>query len=170
MGSFGTDWYFGYQLFRHSELPPNLAVLYFLVGYIVLRVYYHAVAGMNHNAAGLNEVLQRLDLIWSVRSAKVCSEIYPDINECYETLKDLWGKERTDEVLRITINITERNEDEAARLRSQIKDTSLFKDKKVFFIRPKFDTILEDHTLEMIGKYCHLSIRTFFVLLLFMIL
>lgn len=143
-----ADAFFGSQLSGYSDgwLPPHYTLLYFLFGYIVLRIYFRIIDGMSSTYSGFEEQVQRLDFVWSVRSARIAGQIYPDICEVYDLLVDKWGKAYTDRVLRININITDRDAGETATLRTQIKGTSLYQDKHVFFIRPKFGKYnLDEH-------------------------
>ena len=96
---------------------------------------------------------------------KVARQLLPEINEVYESLVNEWGEDYTKEVLDISIYITDKDRSEAASFRNQIRDFALFKSKKVVFIRPKFDKIIEEHivglskyllflsVVQLVGKY-----------------
>ena len=65
--------------------------------------------------------------------------------ETYDQLVAEWGEEYAKEVLDVTIYITDKDRNEAATFRAEIRNTSLFKSRKVLFIRPKLGDILEEH-------------------------
>lgn len=93
-----------------------------------------------------------LRLVWSVRTVKVARQLLPEINEAYEHLVKEWGEDYAKEVLDISIYITDKDRSEAASFRAQIRDFALFKSKKVVFIRPKFDKVIEEHVVGL-SKY-----------------
>ncbi len=98
-------------------------------------------------------MLVDLRFIWSVKTVKIARQILPEINETYELLVKEWGEDYAQEVLDITIYITDKNRSEAASFRAQIRDYALFKNRKVVFIRPKLGKIVEDYVLDL-SKYC----------------
>ena len=64
-----------------------------------------------------------------------------------------WGEEYAQEVLDITIYVTEKDKRDAASFRAQIGDFALFKSRKVVFVRPKLGQIVEEYVAEL-SKYC----------------
>lgn len=94
-------------------------------------------------------LLADLRFIWSVRTVKIARKILPEINEAYESLVKEWGEEYAREVLDVTIYITEKDRSEAASFRAQIRDFSLFKNRKVVFIRPKLGQIVEEYVVKL---------------------
>ena len=69
--------------------------------------------------------------------------MYP--KETYDQLVEEWGEEYAGEVLDVSIYITDKDRNEAATFRAEIRNTSLFQMRKVLFIRPKLGDILEEH-------------------------
>ena len=105
-------------------------------------------------------MLADLRFIWSVRTVKVARQILPEINETYQVLVKEWGEEYAQEVLDVTIYITEKDKREAASFRAQIRDFALFKSRKVVFIRPKLGQIVEEYIAEL-SKYFAYAIGSF---------
>jgi len=58
-----------------------------------------------------------------------------------------WGEDYAQQVLDVTIYITDKDKKESASFRAEIRNSPLFKARKVFFIRPKLPQIIEEHTL-----------------------
>ena len=89
-----------------------------------------------------------LSFIWTVRTVKIAPrQLYPEINDLYESLVRDWGEDYAQKVLDVTIYITDKDKKEAASFRAEIRSSLLFKARKVFFIRPKLPNIIEEHTL-----------------------
>ena len=101
-------------------------------------------------------MLQGLSFVWSVRTVKVARQLLPEINDVYESLVNEWGEDYAKEVLDISIYITDKDKSAAASFRAQIRDFALFRSKKVVFIRPKFDKLIEEHIVGM-SKYISIS-------------
>lgn len=87
-----------------------------------------------------------------MRTVKVARQLLPEINETYESLVKEWGEHYAQQVLDVTIYITDKDRAEAASFRAQIRDLALFKSKKVVFIRPKLGQIVEDYVVDL-SKY-----------------
>ena len=88
----------------------------------------------NHFCSKINKNIdfsRHVEFIWSVRSAKVARQILPEIEETYGAIVNEWGAEKTHDVLSIRIHITEKNEDEAAAYRAEIRNSLLFKSKQI---------------------------------------
>ena len=49
----------------------------------------------------------------------------------------------------INVYITDKNRNEAASFRAQIRDMALFKSRKVVFIRPKLAQIIEEYFVKL---------------------
>ena len=88
-----------------------------------------------------------LRFIWTVRTVKIARQLYPEINDLYESLVRDWGEDYAQKVLDVTIYITDKDKKEAASFRAEIRSSLLFKARKVFFIRPKLPQTIEEHTL-----------------------
>lgn len=144
-----------------------------LNGYVTFRFYQKCLAPVSRH---MKEEVEHLRLIWMVRGVKMARQIFPEINETYESLVAEWGEDYAREVLDITIHITEKNKKEAASFRAEIRRSALFKvrksllyiefnsvvskcshhmftlykSRKVFFIRPKLGKVVEEHMLQLI--------------------
>lgn len=151
-----ADWYFHSYFKQEGSLGASEVILLSLLnGYIVIRMYQKTLDAIGHS--GPNQTARRLQFVWSVRTAKMARQIFPEIEETYQSLIDEWGFEDVQNVLSIRIHITEKNKEEAAKLRAEIRNSTLFKTKQVFFIRPKLDEILEDHQTELIESHDYSS-------------
>ena len=87
-----------------------------------------------------------LRFIWTVRTVKVARQLYPEIAKPYEALVEEWGEDYAQKVLDVTIYITDKDRKEAASFRAEIRNSPLFKARKVFFVRPRLPQSLEEHT------------------------
>lgn len=147
-----ADWRFltAYTLEGGLDIR-NIILLSILNGYIAIRMYQKTLAPDKHHSS--NETMRHLQFIWSVRTAKIARQILPEIEETYNRLVQEWGPENTQKVLSISIHITEKNRDEAATFRAEIRNSLLFKNKQVFCIRPKLDEVLEDHQTVLIDNF-----------------
>lgn len=84
-----ADWYFYNQYSLHGFLPTgSIVMLSILNGFITIRAYQKtlAPAGQILTDNDRNEVVEKVNFVWMVRSAKLAREIYPDINERYVAL------------------------------------------------------------------------------------
>lgn len=126
----------------------QVILLSLLNGYITFRLYQKTLAAVGRKSS--NENIEHLQFIWTVRTAKVARQIFYEIEETYQSLVTGWGESYAQEVLSIRIHITEKNKKEAAAFRAEIRNSSLYMSKQVFFVRPKFNQILEDHTSDLI--------------------
>lgn len=151
-----ADWYFHSYYTQEGSLGASEVILLSLLnGYIVVRMYQKTLDAIGHSST--NQTVRRLKFIWSVRTAKVARQIFPEIEETYQSLVDEWGHDDTQNVLSIRIHITEKNREEAAKFRAEIRNSTLFKTKQVFFIRPKLDEVLEDHQTVLIDNHDYSS-------------
>ena len=128
----------------------QIITLALLNGYVTFRFYQKTLAPVSLHST--KEEVEHLRLIWMVRGVKMARQIFPEINETYESLVAEWGEEYASEVLDITIHITEKDKKEAASFRAEIRQSALFKSRKVFFIRPKLGKVVEEHMLQLIEK------------------
>ena len=55
-----------------------------------------------------------LSFIWTVRTVKIARQLYPEINDLYESLVRDWGEDYAQKVLDVTIYITDKDKKEAA--------------------------------------------------------
>jgi len=85
------------------------------------------------------------------RHSSQAAEILPDINRIWNGLAEIWGESRLDQLLRISVFVTDKDSASVAMLQNEIRETSLYKKGMVHFGRPDFHKIIEDHSLEMIS-------------------
>jgi hypothetical protein len=94
--------------------------------------------------------VNRLDVVWTTRSASLVSEILPDLLDVWETLGANWGAENRLKVCRISIYITDRDQEACSMLRRELLGTDLYKSGAIAFSRPDLPKVIEDHTIDMI--------------------
>lgn len=151
-----ADWHFHtYYTLEGSLDNRNIVLLSILNGYIAIRMYQKSLAPDEYHRS--NETIRHLQFIWSVRTAKIARQIFPEIEETYRRLVQEWGQENAQQVLSVRIHITEKNKEEAATFRAEIRDSLLYKNKNVFCIRSKLDEVFEDHQTILIDNYGYSS-------------
>ena len=144
-----ADWSYISTFINVGSLSTGqIITLALLNGYVTFRFYQKTLAAMSLHSS--KEEVEHLRLVWMVRGVKMARQIYPEINETYESLVQEWGEDYAREVLDVTIHITEKNKKEAASFRAEIRQSALFKSRQVFFIRPKLGKVVEEHMLHMI--------------------
>jgi len=134
--------------------PGELTSYCVFIGYMTARLWSETVRPRHHSfrRAVLKEgvsTLDRLDLLWTTRSACQAAEILPNIKQVWDGLVSLWGEENARAVCTISVYVTDKDETAVALLKRQIKATSL--SGCVQFRRPNFHEIVERHSLEMIS-------------------
>jgi len=134
------DWYYHGIEYLSTGQVITLSIVN---GYITFRFYQKTLETVGHHTTKDN--VEHLHFIWAVRTIKIARQIYPEILETYNQLVAEWGEEYAKEVLDVSIYITDKDRNEAATFRAEIRNTSLFKSRKVLFIRPKLGDILEEH-------------------------
>ena len=144
-----ADWSYISTFNKIGSLSTGqIITLALLNGYVTFRFYQKTLAPVSLHST--KEEVEHLRLIWMVRGVKMARQLYPEINETYESLVQECGEEYASEVLDITIHITEKNKKKAASFRAEIRQSALFKSRKVFFIRPKLGKVVEEHMLQLI--------------------
>jgi hypothetical protein len=151
-----ADWYWVNVCYNYGSLRSTDIVLYcLLVGYMTARVWAKAVMPRHKSLStevgrfSVNRV-NRLDVVWTTRSASLVSEILPDLLEVWETFGASWGAENSLEVCRISIYITDRDQEACSMLRRELLGTDLYKSGTIHFGRPDLPKVIEDHTIDMI--------------------
>ena len=94
--------------------------------------------------------LDKLELVWVSRSASLVSELMPDINCIWEALAEQWGNENAAKVCKISVYVTDKDEEACELLRRELSASQLFRGGAIKFGRPDFARLIEDHTLNMI--------------------
>jgi hypothetical protein len=152
-----ADWYWSAHYEQNGVLSPSDITTYsLLMGYLTARVWSMTVkprhrswrtADGGSSSSGLT-TLERLEMVWVVRSASLVSEILPEINNYWEQLVSVWGGENAEAVCRIRIFVTDTNQIAVALLKQELLLHSL--SDCIHFERPDFAEIIENHTLDMI--------------------
>ena len=150
-----ADWYWVLQCEKHTRLLPVDLFLYsILTGYMITRLWSQAVMPTHQpwHDVGQDTAKRadRLDLVWTTRSAAQVSEILPDILDYWQSLVDSWGLENTHEVCRISIFITDPDKEACSMLKRELRRTVLYQKGAFQFQRPDFSKLIEDHTIDMI--------------------
>ncbi|CAB9511565.1 generating NADPH oxidase heavy chain subunit [Seminavis robusta] len=154
-----ADWYWFLQYAKYEQLTPSEVTLYcILVGYMTARLWSMVVRPRHRswrsNLAqddGFGGTLDRLELVWVTRSASLVSKIMPEIHVLWDTLVAEWGRENAAKVCRISIHVTDADEDACDILRQEFADLDLYRAGAVRFGRPDFCEVIEQHTLDMVA-------------------
>lgn len=151
-----VDWYWVTVCDNYGSLRfTDIAAYSLLVGYMTARVWAKAVMPRHKSRSAetgrfsVNSV-NRLDIVWTTKSASLVSEILPDLLDVWETLGTTWGPENSLEVCRISIYITDRDHEACSMLRRELLGTELYKSGAIYFDRPDLPKVIEDHTIDMI--------------------
>jgi hypothetical protein len=140
-----------------SELTEaNVARYCILIGYMTARFWSTTVKPRHRSwkKATLNDgvsSLERLELVWICRSTALASELLPIMNETWGALVECWGKENARAACRLEIYITDKDEVANEQLRREIENTAVYQSGAIHFGRPNLETIIENHTLNLIA-------------------
>lgn len=150
-----ADWYL-VNLYQDNGKLTRTEVLCFgiFTGYITLRWWMSMVRPHSTSIVALSKednltYLESLDIIWVTRSAKLVSDIGPDIEEIWQALVKDWGRENVEAVAPISIYVTDKEESANAELREVMKDSDLMQTGNIHFGRPNFGKIIEDHSIRL---------------------
>ncbi|KAL3935223.1 MAG: hypothetical protein SGARI_003067 [Bacillariaceae sp.] len=124
-----------------------------LMAYFIFRLWYNIVKPRNvswkkSTAVSGVSTLERLDAVWIVRSATLASELIPEINEHYGKLVSLWGREYAHQIY-----ITDKNTENVERLKQEVAETALYRSGSFHFGRPNLESIIEEHSLELVTTH-----------------
>ena len=139
-----------------GRLSPGDITTYCIgVGYMTARLWSQTVAPRHksqrkHVAVEGPGVLEKMEVVWVSRSASLVSELMPDITCVWEALVSQWGKEHADKVLKVSIFVTDKDNEARDLLKRELASSELFQNGAVQFERPDFAAIIEDHSLRMI--------------------
>jgi hypothetical protein len=153
-----ADWYwFGHYEQNGVLSASDITTYSLLMGYLTARVWsmtvkprhrsWRAADGGCGSTGGLT-TLERLEIVWVVRSASLVSEILPEISNYWDELVARWGDENARAVCRIRVFVTDTDQRAVALLQQELLLHSL--SNYVRFERPDFAEIIEHHTLDMI--------------------
>lgn len=151
-----ADWnHFGQNLWGKFG-SVDLFVFIILTGYQVFRFWltllhleYNPIRAANDQVHGA-KVLDQVHLVWTTRSPELVSEIIPDLEDIWNGLVAKFGFDIASEFCEISIYCTSKDKDMCDQLRSEVKNTELYKIGCLKFNRPNFPQILEDNTAQRI--------------------
>lgn len=153
-----ADWYWLRQYSKFEQLHPCDVTLYcILTGYMTARLWSMVVRPRHRSWRsnvvrddGFGGTLDRLELVWVTRSASLVSKIMPEIHVLWDTLVREWGHENARKVCRISIHITDKDNEACELLKQECSQLDLYRSGAIRFGRPDFCEIIENHTLEMV--------------------
>ena len=157
-----ADWYWFKVYNEYGTLfPRDITTFSILTGYMTLRLWTNVVMPRHNSWQTRLEcisasTLDRLDLVWTTRSAEQVANILPTLFEYWNELVLVWGVENALKVCRITIHVTDPDEDACNKLRkfilqnSNTPATRMFHQGAVQFQRADIGQVIEDHSLDMI--------------------
>lgn len=136
--------------------PIDIALFSMITIYMTVRLWYMAVKPRRrscHSFArlGRSNIVDRLEVVWVVRSSALVAKILPDINECWEALQRDWGED-ADHVCRFSVYVTEKDAREIRRLKRQLRGCKVFEQGLVVFGRPDLGDLIENHTIELVRE------------------
>jgi predicted ferric reductase len=148
-----ADWYWFRQYEANSVLNSDEIITYcLLISYLTVRIWSMTVMPRHRSwrtsTNGNISSLERLEIVWSSRSASLVSKILPEIATIWDKLVAQWGEENAEAVCHISIYVTDKDQHAVALLKQQLLTHSLY--DCVHFARPDLAEILENHTLNMI--------------------
>jgi predicted ferric reductase len=152
-----ADWYWFRQYEANGTLNSDEIITYCVViGYLTVRTWSMTVKPRHRpwrTCSTRNiSTLDRLEIVWTSRSASLVSKILPEIAAIWDKLVAQWGEENARAVCRISIFVTDKDQRAVALLKQQLLTHSLGQDgcDCVRFERPDLAGIIENHTLDMI--------------------
>jgi hypothetical protein len=151
-----ADWYWFMIYNTEGRLSPSdVTTFCLLIGYMTTRAWGRTVKPRHQSwrysvkSDGIG-ALDCLNIVWVSRSASLVSELMPDINNIYEALAAQWGRENAAKVCKVSIYVTDKNENNCELLQRELRKFSLYQSGAVHFERPDFARLIENHTLKMI--------------------
>lgn len=151
-----ANWYWSEICEQYGSLRPVDITTYSLVIlYMTGRLWAKAVMPQYstwHRAVsrGVTSKVDKLNFVWTTRSASQVSEILPDILALWDMLVASWGFENAQEVCRISIYVTDSDNEACAMLRRELHHTGLYQAGAIKFERAELSTVIEDHTIDLI--------------------
>jgi hypothetical protein len=153
-----ADWLWFQKYDTNDHLAPvDITISCLLVGYMTARLWWGAVMSRHtswkkHVERGFTSKLDRLDIVWTTRSASRVAEILPDIVEAWDSLVDAWGIHDAFQVCRIQIYVTDKDKKACRLLAQQFEKTTLFQLGALHFRRLDISRTIQDLTLDLV---CH---------------
>ena len=143
-----------------NSFETNLFCL--LIGYMTFRLWIRAVqpnhkSWKNHVKSHASvSTWDRLEVVWTTRSASQVSNVLPDLLKIWNSLVDAWGHENARKVCRISIYVTDTDPTACELLPS--RDNTL----DISFSRLDIPLKIESHTMDMImNRQCSYSLLAF---------
>jgi hypothetical protein len=153
-----ADWYWFSHYERNGVLSPaDITTYSLLMGYLTARTWSMTVKPRHRSWRATADccsstTLERLEMVWVARSASLVSEILPEINTIWDELVSQWGVENACAVCRISIYVTDTDQQAVALLQQELLHLSLGGQSGcIHFERPDFGAIIENHTLDRIS-------------------
>jgi hypothetical protein len=147
-------WFQKYDINGHLS-PVEITTASLLVGYMTARLWLGAVmprhiSWKKHVERGFTTKLDRLDVVWTTRSASQVAETLPDLVEMWDTLVDAWGVHDAFQVCRIQIYVTDKNKEACRLLAQKFEKTTLFQLGALHFRRLHISKTIQDLTLDLV--------------------
>jgi hypothetical protein len=151
-----ADWYWFMSYDENGVLSStDITTFTLLTGYMTMRLWIRAV--FPRHKSWKKEVqddssakLDCINMVWTTRSASQVSKILPDILHGWDTLVAAWGLENARKVCRITVYVTDKDEEACRVLKEELSETNLYQSGAIQFHRADIPRIIEDHTLNLI--------------------
>ena len=134
-----ADWYWSISCAENGTLLPVDILTYSLLTlYMTARLWAMAVVPLKlnfHRSVNRGAVykVDKLNFVWTTRSASQVSEILPDILVLYDLLVTIWGFQCAQEVCQISIFVTDKDAEACSLLRRELQPTSLFQAGSIIF-------------------------------------
>jgi len=153
-----ADWYIFRRYTIGDTLDARMIALYSVIIFYMTARFWNMAVRPRHRSwrksklSGGFATLDRLEFVWVTRHASQAAEILPELNRIFEGLTSIWGQKRLDDVCRLQIYVTDKDKTSLELLRREITAMALYKKGSIFFQRPDFESIIENHSLDMISN------------------
>ena len=157
-----ADWYW-FTVYKDGGIlqPQDITTFSLLIGYMTLRLWTNVVMPRHNSWQSRlgcisTATLDRLDVIWTTRSAEQVANVLPTILECWNRLVSVWGLQNALKVCRVSIHVTDPNEDACNMLKDRLVQSSsttagrMFCKEAIKFHRVNVAQVIEDHSVDMI--------------------
>mmetsp|Transcript_27327 Transcript_27327/g.49639 ORF Transcript_27327/g.49639 Transcript_27327/m.49639 type:complete len:893 (-) Transcript_27327:132-2810(-) len=148
-----ADWFwFAKGRWTHFQTGDMIYYL-LLMGYMTLRCSHTALRTSEKSwrkeatSDGFH-VMDKLHFIWITRSAHLVLQILPEIIDIWDALCSSWGPEAAAKVCKITIYVTDTENEACCALKKELRGSSLYKAGAIQFRRPDLAGIVQEHTFE----------------------
>jgi hypothetical protein len=151
-----ADWYWSIACDEYGTLRPlDITTYSILTLYMTFRLWARAIMPRHstwHRAVSRGAVskVDKLNFIWTTRSASQVSEILPDILVLWNLLVASWGLDSVQQVCKMSIYVTDTDGEACAMLRREVEDTIFYKAGGIKFRRADLSKVIEDHSIDLI--------------------